>query len=642
MARPLPRSAVFGLLVIAASGCGRRDTPATTPATPPSPATERQPTQDPRLTASSPFRNVRPDVQYVGDAACAACHQALSDSYHQHPMGRSAAVPMPGEGPERHGPAAKLPVDVPGYRLDVATAGGRVEHVVTATAPGVAGLPAYRAVADVAIGSGSRGRSYLSCQDGAVWQSPLSWYGQSGRWDVSPGMSVAENARRPVSAACLFCHVNRVEAVPGSLNRYVEPLLRGQPAIGCERCHGPGQLHVAEQVAGGLPAGVPDLSIVNPKRLSTELAQDICRQCHLQGISRQPADGREAFDFRPGLPLDEFIRVFVSHPAVAESGKSVAQFEQTEVSRCHAGSGGGLRCTSCHDPHLSPAAADKPAFYRAKCQSCHTPPAGRACVAPAGDRAAAADNCVSCHMPRGDSQNIAHVSVTDHRILRRPPGPAVGGDRRLPDGATVVVPYRPRPGPDADRDLGLALRWATAQLEDPELVRLAGQQAFGLLRRVADERPADAAVAARLAWMLKPFDRPVDRLLVARQAARAEPTAEYCLEVLADASLNANLAGPAAVTAERLVALSPSSVDHRLLLIKARIMNGDWARAEAECRRALAIQPLHPECRLYLAAMLDLLGRRPESDREAAAAIALQPDPSALAGSQRWLAGQLR
>jgi len=35
------------------------------------------------------YRNVRPGVNYVGDDACAACHDAIAESYRKHPMGRS-------------------------------------------------------------------------------------------------------------------------------------------------------------------------------------------------------------------------------------------------------------------------------------------------------------------------------------------------------------------------------------------------------------------------------------------------------------------------------------------------------------------------------------------------------------------------
>src|SRR5438128_8415658 len=37
----------------------------------------------------SPYTNTRPGVRYVGDAACAACHQSIARRYATHPMGRS-------------------------------------------------------------------------------------------------------------------------------------------------------------------------------------------------------------------------------------------------------------------------------------------------------------------------------------------------------------------------------------------------------------------------------------------------------------------------------------------------------------------------------------------------------------------------
>ena len=61
---------------------------------------------DPRLTIATPYRNVRPDVSYVGDAACAECHAGHAENYHQSPMGRSM-VPVSNTEPlERYDAAA--------------------------------------------------------------------------------------------------------------------------------------------------------------------------------------------------------------------------------------------------------------------------------------------------------------------------------------------------------------------------------------------------------------------------------------------------------------------------------------------------------------------------------------------------------
>ena len=48
------------------------------------------------LTLATLYGNVRPEVNYVGDEACARCHRKLARTYHQHPMGRTL-VPLTGD-----------------------------------------------------------------------------------------------------------------------------------------------------------------------------------------------------------------------------------------------------------------------------------------------------------------------------------------------------------------------------------------------------------------------------------------------------------------------------------------------------------------------------------------------------------------
>src|SRR4051794_13974468 len=44
---------------------------------------------DPRLSYRGPFQNIHPDVQYVGSAKCAECHDDIAQTYAKHPMARS-------------------------------------------------------------------------------------------------------------------------------------------------------------------------------------------------------------------------------------------------------------------------------------------------------------------------------------------------------------------------------------------------------------------------------------------------------------------------------------------------------------------------------------------------------------------------
>src|SRR5262249_2499656 len=141
----------------------------------------------------------------------------------------------------------------------------------TATAGGVTA----EAEIAFAVGSGRRGRSYLIEHDGYLFQSPITWYPLKGIWDLSPGYEHDPNAlfSRPIGAECLFCHSNQVEADGRAPNHYQPPVFRGH-AIGCERCHGPGGLHVERRRAGSDVADV-DVSIINPRHLAPALREAV-------------------------------------------------------------------------------------------------------------------------------------------------------------------------------------------------------------------------------------------------------------------------------------------------------------------------------------------------------------------------------
>ncbi len=422
--------------------------------TEPEPPQPDPPTPDPRIVFDSPYRNVKPGVGYVGDAACAKCHQALTKSYHAHPMGRSAALVSQATPIEKYAPSGHTEFTSGPFALSIEKSPTEVRHRVRVLEPTPVPVSDVIIPAEIAIGSGTRGRSYLSVEGGAVWQTPVSWFGPEDRWDVSPGFHLGSMARRAIVPECLYCHVDRVEPVPGADNRYREPLLPVQAAIGCERCHGPGALHVAERTAGATPQ--TDTSIVNPRHLAPALQSAICEQCHLQGEERVPRRGRDLFEYRPGLPFEQFVSVYVRHPDLAAANRSVGQFEQMEQSRCFTGSRGALLCTSCHDPHAAPDAPTRDAHYRQRCLSCHK---SQGCTLPEPDRRTKNDSCVACHMPKAASANIIHASVTNHRVPRTAaPGPAPKG---LPFAESPLVRFRSGPfsptGDERERDLGLAL-----------------------------------------------------------------------------------------------------------------------------------------------------------------------------------------
>ena len=64
------------------------------------------------------------------------------------------------------------------------------------------------------IGSGAKGYSYLAEEDGYLLQTPISWYSQKQRWDLSPAFAPSALAGRVVTAACLFCRRGRRGGLP--------------------------------------------------------------------------------------------------------------------------------------------------------------------------------------------------------------------------------------------------------------------------------------------------------------------------------------------------------------------------------------------------------------------------------------------
>ena len=214
----------------------------------------------------------------------------------------------------------------------------------------------------------------------------------------------------------MTCHNGYPQVVQGSQNKYINL----KTGIDCERCHGPGSLHVAEKQAGHIvdTSQTPDYTIVNPRRLSTELQNNICQRCHLQGITVLN-DGKTFFDFRPGMRLNEVMNIFMPQYEGADDKMIMAsQVERMKKSDCYVSSG-KMSCITCHNPHISVKFTPRTKYLDA-CQSCHGGATQLHCSEKESLRLAQNNDCVTCHMPRNGSIDIPHVAVTDHYIRRKP------------------------------------------------------------------------------------------------------------------------------------------------------------------------------------------------------------------------------
>ena len=296
--------------------------------------------------------------------------------------------------------------------------------------------------------------------------------------------------RAIIKPACLFCHSNQFDHVEGTENRYREPIFRGH-AVGCERCHGPGELHVREpEPIGGEPS-----TIVNPARLPPALREAVCQQCHLQGDIRIVRAGRSLTDYPAGA-APVVHRIGVREGGETRSGPVLragrADVREPLLPR-------ELRQDGLHllprSPRAFPAREGDvlprtlPELpRREELQSAEE----RASVAGSGRR------CIDCHMPRSPNEQVPHTATTLHLIPRF----KERGNRRR-------IPARRRTGRDgplahfhrdqlergeasrAARDLGIAL--ATNPRAIPGLTAsAASRMALPLLDRALEADPTTA------------------------------------------------------------------------------------------------------------------------------------------------------
>jgi predicted CXXCH cytochrome family protein len=379
-------------------------------------------------------------------------------------------------------------------------------------------------------------------------------------------------------------------------------------SIGCERCHGPGGKH-AELPRSGNGLAESD-TIVNPAKLDPSRRDAVCYQCHLLGQERVLQYGRTDFDFRPGMHLGDVWAVLVEGTGVTDEGtEAVSQAEQMLASRCYEASNGKLGCISCHDPHYSPAPAERREFYRTRCLTCHSE---RSCLeVPATRQQTEGDSCIACHAPPLNASDVPHTSQTDHRVLRRP--------------LLRQISARAAANPDDFRIF---------EAETPGLTSRAERRARGILLAMLAERQHDARLAARVERQLEPYwraapddvavgialaqvaalqQRPTDAAAHWKAVLAVDPRNETALQALA------SLAAPAVTRAENLafleryLALNPWEAAMHVQRSRLLGESGRKIDALAAARQALELDPSRTETYDWLATLCARCGRADEA-----------------------------
>ncbi|MFT5725073.1 MAG: putative CXXCH cytochrome family protein [Bacteroidia bacterium] len=265
------------------------------------------------------------------------------------------------------------------------------------------------------IGSGQHTNSHLIKKGDYVIQAPFTWYAQNATLDFPPGFENGANSRfsRVIDQECMSCH-NGLPVMESNTTKAFSYVPNG---IDCERCHGPGSIHISNRLSGIGPDNGVDYSIVNPSNLSWQRQIDVCQRCHLQG-NNVLKPGKTFNDFKPGMVLSDFFEIYLPQYTGGDQLFNMANHsDRFQNSQCFIQSnqkGTTLTCITCHDPHVSVVKTASSVFNQ-KCESCHKS-ASTTCTELLKVRTIEGDNCVGCHMPKSGTEDIPHVTVHDHKI----------------------------------------------------------------------------------------------------------------------------------------------------------------------------------------------------------------------------------
>jgi hypothetical protein len=567
--------------------------------------------------SESPFLNTGPQAHYIGTAACAECHDERYRSYLLTPHSRSLADVDPKAEPTDGSFDHRLS----GRSYRVYRRDNQLFHEEVLRTPEGQEVTRVDLPVRYRVGSGHFTRTYLVEVDGFLHESPITWYTSGTKWDMSPGYDFAEHwgFDRPALLNCVACHAGRAEAADGSLHRIVFH----EQAIGCENCHGPGAQHEALRRGRIAAPGEEDLTIVNPGKLSRPLLEAVCGACHLNGPATVALRGRRLTNFRPGRPLTDY-RADYRFEGGDESMTVVGHVAQLRRSACYQKSE-TMSCLTCHDPHAPEKPGDQAAYYRQKCLSCHT---AQACGLGQAQRLAkdTADNCLACHMPRGDTE-IPHIAFTNHRIVRQAaprPTNLAPGRALLPADASgrapelVPIDDSPLLSPlDRRRNLGLAYFAASLNAVHVRSGYASAfrQRARDLLLGVDAAELHDPEAAASLAQLFWDEDRDL-AVAYARQALRAPDVSAEArvssLLILAGAAMQDRQFDVAGRRLEEVVRLQRNAGDWYFLGL-CYLEQGQPSRALPALRQSLAIRPDRSAVHARLAEAYSRMGDRPRA-----------------------------
>ncbi len=560
---------------------------------------------------------------------CAGCHLTTWESYRRSGMGRSFYRPGPDNKVEDGKAYYHRPSET--YYAMVQHDGQYFQRQYQLDFDGKQ-TNMSEAEIDFVIGSGNHSRTYLHRTGGnTLIELPLAWYAEKGGyWAMNPGYDRPDHQgrRRLIGDDCMFCH-NAYPEIPAASERGIEPVFTSVPeGIDCQRCHGPGERHVALANNPKTPGADVRAAIVNPARLSADRQMEVCLQCHLETTSFPLPNSivryeRAPFSYRPGEPLSDFMLHFDRAPGrdADDRFEIAGSAYRLRRSACFQKSNGALGCTTCHNPHDVPRGQAAVQSYTDACRRCHSASFER--LVAAGKHTSSGD-CVGCHMPKRRTDDAVHVAMTDHYI------------QRLKPARDLLAEIAEKPG-DADPYRGeVALYYPKTLLRPEDELYLAVAQVKqssnltgGIARleaAIAKYKPESADYYLQLANAWRASGQPARAIPVYEEALRRGPQSIGTLQSLALCRISTLDQARAVEILNRALEAAPRNAITWQLLGTAHVEQGQLREAVAAFQRATELDAEMPEAYNSLGGIWLRTGELTRSEPALRKAILLDPN----------------
>ncbi len=535
----------------------------------------------------------------VGSQACQSCHRQLHTAYHKTVAMARSFYPMT--------PAAEVENWQEGNTFHHARSGlfYKMErrgdrYYQRRWRLDLDGLPSHEFEREIThvMGSGNNVRTYVNyTTDGKATQLPVSWYAETETWAMSPGYDQEQHSDFHRGIDHGCMFCHNAYPSVPEVDATGTTYLGALPAgIDCERCHGPGGDHV--DLAEGDTATLEDIreAIVNPARLDAKRAMDICLQCHLETAVNS------------GLPhsLRRFDRKIFSFQPGEALEDFLLPFDSPELDEDRfeiAHHGYRLmqsKCFQASDGGMT-------------CTTCHDP---HATPDPANVQQHFRERCSQCHKrddcsaehmaPDGQKPAIAKEDcITCHMPKRRAIDVvhAVMRDHR-------IVRHLP------ERDV-------TAPLEESQEI-YQGDLTFFLPQTAPKGAEGDLYLGTAYLQGGVHVQRGID--LIEKAIANGAPPAATSYRMVGLAKVKQKDYAGALVAFEKAVALQPTDVTSRSEMGAVLLVMGREEEADKQFQMVLATTPDHPDTLVGLARIAGKKSDRAAVRRLLERAVVAAPD----------------